>query len=152
MTKSRACANAPALSRRNLMAGMTASGLAIASASDLTAATQADQSDPLVPLYSEWLDARRTWRELADLPGNEHWDDPRSLAAEARENAAEKAMLSLNPTSLEGIAALAALAWVYVSPGVRDPEEFAERAECLECRTVMAIWKACTGKEGYPVT
>lgn len=136
------------MSRRTLLTALPASGVALA----LPAAAMADQPDPLVPLYREWLDARRAWRELADLPGNGNWDDPRSLAAEARENAAEEAMLTLKPTSLEGIGALAALAWVYVSPGATDPDEFADRAKSYDCRAVMALWKACTGKDGYPVT
>jgi tRNA-dihydrouridine synthase len=71
---------------------------------------------------------------------------------EARENRAEELMLELAPTSLKGIAALAALAWVYVNPGCTDPEEFAECAQTYDCRAVMAIWRACTGRDGYPTT
>ncbi|MEQ5870029.1 hypothetical protein J4E08_08955 [Sagittula sp. NFXS13] len=148
MTKERVCANGPTMSRRALLTALPASGVALA----LPAVTMADRPDPLVPLYREWRDARRTWLELADLPGNGDWDDPRSLAAEARENAAEEAMLTLKPTSLEGIGALAALAWLYVSPATTNPHEFAERAKSYDCRAVMALWKACTGKDGYPVT
>ncbi|MEM1428601.1 MAG: hypothetical protein AAGG09_04000 [Pseudomonadota bacterium] len=140
--------NAIPMSRRTLLTALPATGAALA----LPAAAASREADPLVPLYHEWLDARREWRELADLPGNGNWDDPRSLAAEARENAAEDAMLTLKPTSLEGIGALAALAWVYVSPGTTDPYEFAERAQSYDCRAVMALWKACTGLDGYPVT
>ena len=148
MTKERVCANGPAISRRTLLTALPASGVALA----LPVAAKADHSDPLVPLYHEWLDARRTWRELSDLPGNGNWDDPRSLEAEAREDAAENSMLTLKPTSLEGIAALAALAWVYVGPGTTNPEEFADQAQAYECQAVMAIWRACTGQDGYPTT
>lgn len=136
------------MKRRDVMKFAPAVGVALAP----PPAAQADQPDPLVPLYREWLDARRVWRELADLPGNGNWDDPRSLAAEARENAAEEAMLTLKPTSLEGIGALAALAWVYVCPGTTDPDEFPEQAQTYDCRAVIALWNACTGLDGYPVT
>jgi len=136
------------MKRRQFITAVPAAGAALA----LPATALADHPDPLVPLYHEWLNARRTWRELADLPGNEDWDDPRSLAAEARQDAAESSMLQLKPTSLEGIAALAALAWIYVSPGFEDPEENAALAQGYDCQAVKAIWKACTGQEGYPVT
>lgn len=133
------------MNRRTLLAALPAAVVA-------PGVAMADQHDPLVPLYHEWLEARRTWRVLADLPGNENFDDPRLLAVQAREYAAEEAMLTLKPTSLEGIAALAALSWDYVNPGLTDPVEFAEQARHIDCRAVMAIWKACTGLDGYPVT
>ena len=148
MTKERACANGSAMSRRTLLSALPVAGAAAA----LPFAAMAKGSDPMVPVFEEWLEARRIWRELADFPGNEDWDDPRSLAAEARENRAEELMLELAPTSLEGIAALAALAWVYVNPGCANPEEFAERAQTYDCRAVMAIWHACTGRDGYPTS
>lgn len=148
MTSEPARANDPTMSRRTLLTALPATGGALA----LPAFADSHVPDPLVPLYHEWLDARREWRELADLSGNGNWDDPRFLAAEARESNAEAAMLAGKPTSLEGVGALAALAWVYVNPGCTDPEQFAEQAKSYDCRAVMAIWKACTGKEGYPVT
>lgn len=148
MTKERVCANGPAMSRRTLFTALPASGAALAFPQTAHAGT----SDPLVPLYHEWLAARREWLELAKLPDNGNWDDPRSLAAEDREYAAERKMLELTPVSLEGAAALAAVAWVYVSPGCTDPDEFAERAQSRECRALMAIWRAGTGRNEYPQT
>ena len=147
MTNERACANGTAMSRRTLLTALPATGVALA----LPSTGTANVTDPLVHLYQEWLNARREWEALAHLPGNKNLDDPRSLDAEAREYAAEAQMLMIKPTSLEGIAALTALAWVYVNPGCTDPEEFAERAKSYDCRTVMAIWSACTGQDGYPV-
>lgn len=131
------------------MMGFESGNLAF-STQPLTELEKDGARDPLVALYREWLDARRKWRELSDLPGNENWDDPRSLAAEAREYAAEDQMLAVAPTSLEGIAALAALAWFYARPLCTDPEEFAERAKSQDSRALMAIWRACTGRDGYP--
>lgn len=125
---------------------LSATGVALA----VPHLAQASTPDPLVPLYREWLSARREWRALSDLPGNEDWDDPRSIAAELRENRAAAQMLDIEPSSPEGIAALVALAWYYVHPGTLDPEEFAFQAETIECRALTAIWRACTGKDGYP--
>lgn len=107
-------------------------------------------SDPVVVAYDEWLAARREWRELAELPGNGDFDDPRSLAAEYRERVAMFEMLQNEPTSLAGIGALAALLWSDVSPGFIDPIEFERRANYVDCLATEAIWKACTGKDGYP--
>ena len=141
MTENRVCANSPTMSRRTLLTALPASGVALA----MPPAAQADQPDPIVPIYHEWLAARREWRALADLDGNGNFDDPRSLAAQERENAAEQAMLTLKPTSLEGIGALAALAWVYVCPGATDSDEFAQQAQTNDCRAVIALWNAKSG-------
>lgn len=146
MTKERACANNPAMSRRTILTMLPATGAALA----LPATAASREVDPLVPLYHEWLDARREWRELADLPGNGNFDHPASKAAEELELALRDQILSLTPTSVEGIAALAALAWESVEPGCNDPREYERRAQSPECRAVKAIWKACTGKVGYP--
>jgi hypothetical protein len=146
MTNERASANTPVVSRRALCLAIPASTATFASARS----PELLESDPLIPLYLEWLSARREWQRLSDLPGNGNWDDPRSLAAEAREMALEDQMLKLKPTTLEGVGALAALAWVYVNPGASSSHEFEEEALGHDCRTIIAIWKACTGKEGYP--
>ena len=138
----------PRLSRRSLLAALPAAGALAA----LPAAVTAAETDPVVSIYRDWLEARREWRDLADLPGNENWDDPRSLAAEARECAAMEQMLAMTPTSLEGIGALVALTWLYAGPSRLDTEEYAAEAMSIEGRALMAVWKICTGKEGYPET
>ncbi|MEQ8877207.1 MAG: hypothetical protein RLP16_00270 [Alphaproteobacteria bacterium] len=136
------------LSRRTLLTALPVSGAALA----LPTYGTARSPDPVALLYNEWLDTRQEWRELAELPGNEDFDDPRSLAAQAREIRIEGQMLALRPTSLEGIAGLAALAWAYVDPGFIDADELAEHTQSGDCTTIIAIWKACTGLDGYPVT
>lgn len=146
MTKERASANNPGLTRRNLLSALPASGLAVALPQVAPAATP----DPVVVAYDEWLSARREWRELSELPGNEDWDDPRSLAADERERVAMFAMLQNEPTSLEGIGALAALLWRDISHGCTEPDEIKDHPNYIECLTVEAIWKACTGADGYP--
>lgn len=148
MTKDRARANGPAMPRRTLLTALPAATAALT----LSPAAAASDPDPVVALYREWLDARRAWRELADLPGNEDWDDPRSLAAEERETLAENRMLETVPTTIEGIGALVALSWAYGQPVSTDPEKYAQEASHIELRALMAAWKACTGLDGYPVT
>lgn len=136
------------LTRRALMTALPASGAALAAPQ----LSQAKAPDPVVQHYRTWLDARREWNELAELPGNGNWDDPRSIAAQDRESAAAEQMMKLAPTSLEGIGALAALVWDDIWPGVRDPDELDRFATRQDCQAVLAIWRACTGKDGYPVT
>jgi len=138
----------PRLSRRSLLAALPASGALAA----LPSVTSAAEGDPVVSIYRNWLAARHEWLELAELPGNEDFDDPRSLNAHARELAAEDQMLAAAPSSLEGVAALVALAWSYIEPGSTDPDVYAVNAQSREFRALMAIWMACTGKEGYPET
>lgn len=146
MTNERACANGTAMSRRTLLTALPATGVALA----LPSTGTANVTDPLVHLYQEWLNARREWEALAHLPGNKNLDDPRSLDAEAREYAAEAQMLMIKPTSLEGIAALAAVAWFHVNPGYLDPNEFELEDQSQDCKAIVAIWQACTGWEGLP--
>lgn len=146
MTNERACANTPALTRRNLLASLPASGIALT----LPHEAPADAPDPVVVAYGAWLAARREWRELSELPGNGNFDDPRSLAADERERVAMFAMLQNEPTSLEGIGALAALLWNEISHGCTDANQLKDHLNYIECLTVEAIWKACTGRDGFP--
>lgn len=138
----------PRLSRRSLLAALPAASALAA----LPGAATAADADPVVSIYRDWLAAREEWRVLSCLPGNDDWDDPRSLDAQAREDAAEEKMLAIKPTSLEGIGALVALAWAYAGPSVTDPESYGADVQSMDCRALMAIWTICTGKEGYPET
>jgi hypothetical protein len=146
MTIERASANGGGLSRRALISALPVSGVALA----LPGGASAAASDPVLPVYREWLEARRLWWELSQLPENGNFDDPRSIAAMERETAAENLMVTLTPTSLEGVAALAAVAWVYLDPG--NVEKYDEGAQSFECSVVLAIWRACTGLDGLPIT
>ncbi len=139
-----------AVNRRTAFSALPVTGLAIALA--LPGNIEGNVSDPVVSLYAEWLTARKQWRALAELPGNENWRLPQSLAAEAREKEAAAKMLSTRPTSLAGVGALAALLWDEVNPGFNDPDEFASAVCSLECQLVLAIWRHCTGQDGYSLT
>lgn len=142
----RARANTPGLTRRSLLSALPASGLAAA----LPQVAPAAAPDPVVLIYQEWLAARRECRRMAYMEGNENLDLPEYIEAEKRENRAETDLLETAPTSIEGIGALAAFAWSEVCPQTMIREEFEWRANAFECQAVLAIWRACTGGEGYP--
>lgn len=148
MPKQPVCGNTPALSRRNVITGLAA----LPATSALPFPAQAAHFDPVVQHYHEWLDARRDWRAREKLPDNRNHDTPEMLEAEARETEAENQMLQLTPTTLEGIAAMVSLAWCYQGPCTTDPEMYANEASSVDCQAMMAIWRACTGQDGYPVT
>lgn len=150
MTKSRACANSPALSRRNLMSGMAASGLTFAFASEVKA-DHYTETDPILPFYRKWWASHVEWNRLADLPGNEEWDWPESIEARDQEHAAMQKMLEITPTSLAGIAALAHLMWVDEGPSLRtDNPEYAEECAQRENIMILQIWRAASGQGGLP--
>ena len=130
------------MSRRTILSAVPAAGAVFS----VPVIAQGTEPDPVVPLYHEWVSARREWRELSYLPGNEDWDDPRSEAAMDRQLAIEKRMVALTPTSLEGIGALAALAWI---DGVSPTECVWEDLD-RDRQAILAIWRACTGQDGVP--
>ncbi|SFD16827.1 hypothetical protein [Salipiger profundus] len=133
--------------RRALLKGLPAASAAMV----LPQLAEASHSDPVVRHYKEWLAARRDWRALSNMPGNEDFDHPASRAAEAREDQAERGMLAQPPSSAEGVAALVALSWFYNYPGHSDVG-CAEYAGDMALEPLLSIWRACTGKEEVPVT
>ncbi|MGB0440373.1 MAG: hypothetical protein ACPGFC_09765 [Paracoccaceae bacterium] len=149
MTKNRVCANTPAvpavLSRRTLLAALPASGVAMAMPEIAPNATP----DPVALAYQDWLAARRELRALADTPEHWHLETPEAEAVYARKDAAEERMLAHTPTTQEGIAALVAFSWAYTIWST-DPADIAQEAKSYECRAMLGIWQACTGKAGYP--
>lgn len=146
MTKERASANDTGLSRRNLLAALPVSGLA----ATLPQAGPAQTPDPAVIAYAEWIEARRECNRLAYTEAHESMDTPEYIEADKRERRAEIDLLEAVPTSLAGIGALAAFAWTEVRPQTTDPEQFEWLANNHRCQSVLAIWRACTGQEGYP--
>ena len=112
--------------------------------------TKTDTSDPALVAYAEWIEARRECNRLAYSPDHESMDTPEYIEADKRERRAEIDLLESAPTSLAGIGALAAFAWTEVRPQTTDPEKFEWLANDHKCQSVLAIWRACTGQEGYP--
>jgi hypothetical protein len=110
------------------------------------------QPDPVVTHYREWVDARKEWDDLSVSLGDHGRSDPRLLAADEREISAQNEMLKHLPTSLEGIAALVAVAWYYTGPIGEAPESFENKIGMAPNQALTMIWRACTGRAGYPET
>ncbi len=106
--------------------------------------------DPVIPVYHEWLAARREWRALAEIPGNENMDTPQMVACEQRIRQAAMRMLQVQPTTLPGIGAIVALLWAGEKSMYLSIEEGASDDTVIEQLAVQSIWRACTGRGGYP--
>lgn len=125
------------MNRRHLIASAPAAAFAVS----LPGAAQADTPDPVIPVYERWLAARADWKRHKDVPGNENWDAPESLEAEARENAAFGEMLDMTPASMAGIAALAHVLWDLDGP-VADTDAPEPNAKLM-----LGILRATIGAE-----
>ncbi|MFE3836937.1 hypothetical protein [Pseudogemmobacter sonorensis] len=109
------------------------------------------ESDPILPLFREWVAARKEWYRHADPPGNGNWDMPESKAAEARENAAFRAVLEMTPTSMAGIAALATVMWdLNEAVDGSHCEGLAETVEQQNEKLIAAIYRAASGRNEIP--
>lgn len=86
MTTERACANAPLTSTVPVL-------------------------DPVLPIYREWLEARKNWADAAKIEGNENHDHPQSIEWARREDEAFAALIGLKPVTAEGMRALAHVIW-----------------------------------------
>lgn len=115
-------------------------------------ASAAEVIDPIVPLFHEWVAARREWYRYADVPGNGNFDMPESLAAQEREDAAFWAMNDMTPSSLAGVAALATVLWDLIGPPVDEShDEFGVFADFPENKLIRAIYRAGSGESGLPL-
>lgn len=57
----------------------------------------------------------------------------------------------MNPTSVEGIAAMAHVQWVTDAPPFREgSEEYADELSSPANKTLAAIWRAASGETGVP--
>lgn len=69
---------------------------------------------PLQDQHPEWLNtwraARARWMELADLPHNGNWDDPRSVECRRVQYEMERQLSTVPPTTIAG--AIACLSWI----------------------------------------
>jgi hypothetical protein len=145
MTKNRACANGPTLSRRKLLIA-TPGLLALPF---VARAGLAD--DPILPIYHEWVAAKREWQRYENLPGNGNWDFPESLAAARREDAAFTAMMTTRATSMAGVAGLAHVIWQSSGPGwVYGSEDYLEESRSFENAPKLALWRSASGQDGLP--
>lgn len=144
-----ACANAEGPTRRNLLLALPVAGLAAA----VPALANADEEDPILPLYRQWLAARDDWHRHADLPGNEDWNAPQSQAASDRKQAAFSAMVEMTPTSMAAMAALIHVLWDLDGPTLSEGSEgYLAEAEEPNCKLMRALWRGASGQHGFPPT
>ena len=142
-----ACPDFEGLTRRKLFMGMPL----VAAALTVPALAKAEGEDPILPLYRQWVTARKEWYRYVDLPGNGNWDAPESKAASDQEDAAFWAMINMTPTSMAGIAALIHVLWDLDGPsGPTDSEEYLENADHPNCKLMRAIWRGASGQQGLP--
>lgn len=101
--------------------------------------------------YRLWVQARRDWYRLSDLPGNENWDTPEMVDATRREDEAFEAIMATPAQTMEGIAVLAALVWDANGPTAYEHHpEYAEQAAYYENRPTLALWRSATGRNDHP--
>jgi hypothetical protein len=133
------------MNRRTMLAALPVSTFALAGAASPTPA------DPVVSLYHEWLAARAEWAVLSDIPGNEDFDLPESIAAMDRWHELMHQMLELTPSTIEGIAAMMHILWDIAGPAFRpDLPEFIEEMDAPRNKAMFAIWRAASGRSGPP--
>lgn len=112
------------------------------------AETSATKEDPVLRVYRELIAARREWCGAGARSG---WDSDAAEAASSREDALLYAIADMTPTSMAGIAAVAAVLWDLAGPGLAEGSElFNEDVEQPNNKLIIAIWRAASGKKGFP--
>lgn len=141
------------MTRRDVLkAGSKAAALATLPAAALATSAMAGAEDPVLPLYRQWMAARRDWYRHTGADVLEDWDEnPASKAAQDREDAAFWAMVDMAPTSMAGIAALAHVLWDVEGPSAwPGSETYSEQARAPSCKLMLQIWRATSGQSGMP--
>ena len=135
------------LTRRKMLMTLPVVGTAFA----IPSMAKAETEDPILPLYRQWVAARKEWCRYADLPESGNWDMPETKAAESKEDAAFWAMIEMTPISMAGIAALIHVLWDLDGPSVvSDHENYSELSDHPNCKLMRAIWRGASGRNGLP--
>lgn len=92
-------------SRRAFMSALPA-----LAAAPTVAASQRPANDPHADWMDQWRAARDRWLELANMPGNGNWDDPRSVECEKIQTEMENRLRTVPATTIDG--AIACLSWL----------------------------------------
>lgn len=102
--------------------------------------------------FRAWVAAREEWARLLitdDPEGN--GETPEILAAQDREDAAQRAIMAIEPTTPAAIAIYAALLWDHVADDLRALETDENgRPVSMESHLAAAIWRAATGQQTAP--
>lgn len=133
--------------RRQLIA--TGPLLALASAPALAAIAP---EDPILPIYRRWC-AVRAERMIAIHDAECARRDPCPIveALSDREFAAFDELRELTPASMAGIAACAHALWVYGGPcALEGTADWHEECRSWENELILSIWRAASGRDGFP--
>lgn len=114
-------------------------------------AQAAFNEDPIIPLYQQWVQARKEWYVLSELPEHEDWNTPEICALQDLEDKAFWAMIDMTPSSMEGIAALVHVLWDLEGPAaLPEFENYPEQANEPKCKLMRGLWRASVGRDELP--
>lgn len=139
MTNDRVCANDTTMPRRSVLAALPATGMAFA------ATASAEENDPVLDLYQEWLKALLGWQRLSRMNG--HAEDTQEMIdlVDRRFDLLDQ-IVDSTPRSLEGVAALAHVTWEEAGPCILEGAEGSEEELSLPIhralRSMMKLSKS----------
>lgn len=110
-----------------------------------------DDEDPILPLYREWWDGMTEWYRIIRAPDHDE-ETPEEKEAYRRWDEACSAIRNMTPTSMAGIAALAHVFWEFSGCSAKSIGAELYEAECNnpERKPIALIWRAASGKDGWP--
>ena len=104
------------------------------------------REDPIMPLYRQWVQARKEWFRLSELPENADSDSAEMVAAEEVEEQAFWAISRMKPVSMKGMAAVMHLLWDLDGPyAIFDSEKYESQLDEPSNRLMLALWQSMTG-------
>ncbi|WP_152534632.1 hypothetical protein [Martelella sp. AD-3] len=137
------------------MANSSLNGNTLSTAGPDTDANAPPAIDPTLFHYRVWRAVRAEWcRALIQVESGQ--TTVKNLdAIQRRELEARDALISLTPTTLNGIAAIAHLLWDELGPSKANLSEGEYAARCASDPTlkmIAAIWRAADGSHTPPLT
>lgn len=141
-------ANGQTITRRGILKAAPAA-MVIGAGAAVASAIPAE--DPILAPYRRWWAA---YTEFARLSGTDiPWESPEMVAlSDARDEAREQ-IEDMEPLTMEGIAAVAHVAWATdAMPWAEGSEEYLKEAEQPFCKMLAAIWRCASGATGLPAS
>lgn len=106
--------------------------------------------DPFLPIYHELLAVEEMWANFPRDLSLEEDEALNDVTLDRWRDAIHKASAT-RPTTQEGLAALAHIAWMEAGPtGKADSADFDQEAAQVEHRLLAHVWRSLTGLEGLP--